>query len=117
MIGLNELETDYYPVTTAFALPSTLPSPRSEALPFTHAHNDYEHTFPLFEALSYGFVSVEADIWLYPEDGENLRVAHDPVEDPTTLPTLEELYLDPLQALKEDVNNGGVYADGTPLTL
>ena len=94
-----------------------LPTPRSEALPNTHAHNDYEHENSLFDALSNGFVSVEADIWLYPDDGENLRVAHDPVEDPTTLPTLEELYLDPLQELNEEFDNGGVYADGTPLTL
>ncbi|NES04493.1 MAG: DUF839 domain-containing protein [Okeania sp. SIO2F4] len=94
-----------------------IPERRSEAVPFTHAHNDYEHDFPLFDALSYGFISVESDIWLYPDDNENLRVAHDPVLDPTTLPTLEELYLDPLQDLKEEFDNGGVYADGTPLTL
>ncbi|WP_052055363.1 DUF6454 family protein [Myxosarcina sp. GI1] len=94
-----------------------LPTPREEALPNTHAHNDYEHEYPLYDALSYGFVSVEADIWLYPDDNENLRVAHDPVEDPTTLPTLEELYLEPLQEFKEEYDNGGVYADGTPLTL
>lgn len=94
-----------------------IPTPRSESLPRTHAHNDYEHLFPLLDALSYGFVSVEADIWLYPDDNENLRVAHDPVDDPATLPTLEELYLDPLQDLKEQFDNGGVYADGTPLTL
>ncbi|WP_413168015.1 hypothetical protein ACL6C3_14970 [Capilliphycus salinus ALCB114379] len=80
-------------------------------------HNDYEHEFPLFEALSYGFISVESDIWLYPHDNGNLGVAHDPVEDPATLPTLEELYLDPLQELKEEFDNGGVYADGTPLNL
>ncbi|MGD1805460.1 hypothetical protein ACP6PL_08460 [Dapis sp. BLCC M126] len=94
-----------------------IPEPRSEAVPFTHAHNDYEHDFPLFDALSYGFISVESDIWLYPGDDENLRVAHDPVLNPTTLPTIEELYLDPLQDLKEEFDNGGVYADGTPLTL
>ena len=112
---LTDLASDHYPVTATFSLPSTLPTPRSKALPNTHAHNDYEHESPLFDALSNGFVSVEADIWLYPDDGE-LRVAHDPVEDPTTLPTLEELYLDPLQELHEEFD-GGVYADGTPLTF
>ena len=91
--------------------------PKSEAVPNTHAHNDYENENPLSDALSYGFVSVEADIWLYLDDGGNLRVAHDPVEDPTTLPTFEELYLDPLQDLKEEFDNGGVYPDGTPITL
>src|SRR5690242_5509037 len=39
-----------------------------------HAHNDYEHTRPLLDALDQGFCSVEADVWLI--DGE-LRVAHD----------------------------------------
>lgn len=97
--------------------PTEPPVPRSVALPHTHAHNDYEHEYPLLNALSYGFVSVEADIWLYPDDEENLRVAHYSVEEPKALPTLEELYLDPLQDLKEKLDNGGIYADGTPLTL
>lgn len=114
---LTDLASDHYPVTATFSLSSEFPSPRNEAVPFTHAHNDYEHEFPLFEALSYGFISVESDIWLYPDDNGNLRVAHDPVEDPATLPTIEELYLDPLQDLKEEFDNGGIYADGTPLNL
>jgi len=114
---LTDLASDHYPVTTTFSVSSSVPTPREEALPNTHAHNDYEHQYPLLDALSKGFVSVEADIWLYPDDNDNLRVAHDPVEDPMILPTLEELYLDPLQELKEQFDNGGVYADGTPLTL
>lgn len=93
------------------------PLPRTEAITRTHAHNDYEHKYPLFEALSYGFVSVEADIWLYSDDDENLRVTHFSFKDPKTLPTLEELYLDPLRRLKEKYDNGGIYADGTPLIL
>lgn len=93
------------------------PAPSSYSVPNTHSHNDYEHTYPLFDALSYGFISVEADIWLYPNDNENFRVAHDPVADPTTLPTLQELYLTPLQNLVIQENNGGVYADGTPINL
>lgn len=43
-------------------------------LPKAHAHNDYEHERPLFDALEHGFCSVEADIGFI--DGE-LRVAHD----------------------------------------
>ncbi len=93
------------------------PAPSSYSVPQTHSHNDYEHTYPLFDALSYGFISVEADIWLYPNDNENLRVAHDPVAVPSTLPTLQELYLTPLQNLAIQENNGGVYADGTPIIL
>lgn len=103
---------------SSWVIPTVAQSvPRSEAVPYTHAHNDYENTNPLFDALSQGFISMEADIWLYPGDNNNLRVAHDPVLDPTTLPTLENLYLDPLQMLKEQVDNGGIYADGTPIIL
>lgn len=60
-----------------------------------HAHNDYEHDRPLFDALEHGFTSVEADVWLV--DGE-LLVAHD-LEDVQPGVTLESLYLDPLQDL------------------
>ncbi|MCC3773068.1 phosphatidylinositol-specific phospholipase C/glycerophosphodiester phosphodiesterase family protein [Streptomyces sp. UNOC14_S4] len=57
-----------------------------------HAHNDYEHPHPLSDALSHGFGSVEADIWLV---GGELLVAHDASElDPAR--TLESLYLAPL---------------------
>ena len=75
-------------VTSAHA--DTVPIPANQAVPRTHAHNDYEHEYPLFDALSNGFISVESDIWLY---GTDLRVAHDPVDEPTTLPTIQELYL------------------------
>jgi hypothetical protein len=60
-----------------------------------HAHNDYEHDRPLFDALEQGFTSVEADVWLV--DGE-LLVAHD-LEDVQPGVTLESLYLDPLSDL------------------
>ncbi len=60
-----------------------------------HAHNDYEHDRPLFDALEHGFTSVEADVWLV--DGE-LLVAHD-LENVQQGVTLESLYLDPLSAL------------------
>lgn len=98
------------------ATAQTVPTPKTESVPYAHAHNDYEHDYPLFDALHNGFISVEADIWLYPSDNE-LRVAHDPVLEPTTLPTLEELYLTPLQNLAQQVNNDGIYADGTPIIL
>src|SRR5262245_22476978 len=58
-----------------------------------HAHNDYEHARPLFDALEQGFGSVEADIYLV--DGE-LLVAHDRI-DVRRERTLEKLYLDPLK--------------------
>jgi glycerophosphoryl diester phosphodiesterase family protein len=69
-----------------------------------HAHNDYEHGRPLFDALSHGFTSVEADIWLV--DGE-LLVAHDEIDlDPSR--TLQSCYLDPLLA-RVRANGGSVY--------
>ncbi|MGW1199299.1 phosphatidylinositol-specific phospholipase C/glycerophosphodiester phosphodiesterase family protein [Streptomyces sp. NPDC002536] len=76
-----------------------------------HAHNDYEHPHPLTGALSHGFNSVEADIWLV--DG-TLLVAHDTSElDPAR--TLEALYLDPL--LRRVRANGGRVYRGYDLTL
>lgn len=69
-----------------------------------HAHNDYLHARPLHDALSHGFTSVEADIFLV--DGE-LLVAHEPADlDPAR--TLAALYLDPLLA-RVRANHGSVY--------
>jgi hypothetical protein len=65
-----------------------------------HAHNDYWHPWPLFDALNHGFVSVEADVHLL--QGE-LRVGHSP-EEAIADRTLKKLYLDPLKeraALKD----------------
>ncbi|MFF1966987.1 phosphatidylinositol-specific phospholipase C/glycerophosphodiester phosphodiesterase family protein [Streptomyces sp. NPDC058232] len=70
-----------------------------------HAHNDYLHPHPLHDALSHGFTSVEADIFLV--DGE-LLVAHEATDlDPTR--TLASLYLEPLLA-RVRANHGTVYA-------
>jgi glycerophosphoryl diester phosphodiesterase len=77
-----------------------------------HAHNDYLHEHPLFDALSNGFNSVEADIWLV--DGQ-LLVAHDPFSIRKER-SLTSLYLDPLaQIVKE--GHGGVYGPGSRITL
>jgi Glycerophosphoryl diester phosphodiesterase family len=77
-----------------------------------HAHNDYEHARPLFDALAQGFCSVEADIYLV--DGQ-LLVAHNR---PDVKPerTLEKLYLDPLRA-RAKANNGQIYPGGPPFWL
>lgn len=77
------------PATAAAATRPGLAEPLAQA----HAHNDYEHDRPLFDALAHGFTSVEADVWAV---GDELRVAHDFWElDPDR--TLRNLYLDPLQ--------------------
>ncbi|MGP8297428.1 phosphatidylinositol-specific phospholipase C/glycerophosphodiester phosphodiesterase family protein [Streptomyces inhibens] len=79
---------------------TTGPAPLRRA----HAHNDYEHARPLFDALDHGFGSVEADIWLV--DGR-LLVAHEEGDlDPAR--TLEALYLDPLRR-RIQANGGTVY--------
>lgn len=75
---------------------------RVEPLAQAHAHNDYEHDRPLFDALDHGFTSVEADIYLV---GGDLLVAHDP-EDLDPARTLRSLYLDPL---RHKVTHGGIY--------
>jgi hypothetical protein len=67
-----------------------LPAP----LKFAHAHNDYEHIRPLFDALDHGFTSVEADIFLV--DGK-LLIGHNRT-DLKPERTLETLYLEPLRA-------------------
>lgn len=74
-------------------------------LPRAHAHNDYEHTRPLLDALDQGFCSVEADIFL--RDGQ-LLVGHN-AKDLKPERTLEKLYLAPLQQ-RINKNNGSVYS-------
>jgi hypothetical protein len=77
-----------------------------------HAHNDYEHKHPLFDALEQGFCSVEADINLV--DGK-LLVAHNLTEfDPAR--TLESLYLEPLRKRVKE-NGGRVYKGGPECIL
>ena len=74
-----------------------------------HAHNDYEHQRPLFDALDHGFASVEADIHLV--DGQ-LLVAHDRSQVKPER-TLQSLYLDPLRARAKKFG-GRVYPNGDP---
>ena len=77
-----------------------------------HAHNDYQHTRPLFDALDQGFNSVEADVFLV--DGKlwsDIRAL-----DLKPDRTLESLYLDPLRE-RIRANGGKVYRDGPPFWL
>jgi hypothetical protein len=86
----------------------------AEPTPLTrvHAHNDYEHKRPLFDALDQGFCSVEADIYLV---DDQLLVAH---ERSQVRPerTLQALYLDPLRE-RVKKNSGHVYPNGPEFTL
>jgi Glycerophosphoryl diester phosphodiesterase family len=85
-------------------------SAQEESMPpliHAHAHNDYEHARPLFDALDHGFASVEADIHLV--DGQ-LLVAHDLKKDKPK-GTLQALYLDPLRARAKKYG-GRIYTNG-----
>jgi hypothetical protein len=83
-----------------------------EPLPNAHAHNDYWHQRPLFDALDFGFTSVEADIFVV--DGKAL-VGHDRRELKPER-TLESLYLEPL-ARRAKENGGRVHATGNRFLL
>ncbi|MEU8470266.1 phosphatidylinositol-specific phospholipase C/glycerophosphodiester phosphodiesterase family protein [Streptomyces sp. NPDC029006] len=88
------------------AHPASAGAPRHRPRPLrhAHAHNDYAHPRPLYDALDHRFGSVEADIFLV---GDQLLVGHESSElDPSR--TLESLYLDPLAALVR-ANRGSVY--------
>lgn len=73
-------------------------------VPHTHAHNDYEHEHPLWDALAHGFTSVEADVFW--GDG-NLPVGHDEQE-ASHGRKLDDLYLRPIAELVRQ-NHGSVY--------
>lgn len=87
------------------------PGQAAEVTPLarTHAHNDYLHERPLLDAISNGFTSVEADVWLV--NGE-LLVAHELAE---VRPgrTLESLYLEPLAEIVK-ANRDSVYKGYEP---
>jgi hypothetical protein len=70
-----------------------------------HAHNDYEHAKPLWDALEKGFISVEADVHLV---NGNLLVSHNTPKD--NAPTLQQLYLNPLDSLLSR-NSDKIYPD------
>jgi hypothetical protein len=98
------------PATTPATSTDARSPHRSAAQPLerAHAHNDYEHERPLFDALDQGFTSVEADVWLV--DGE-LYLGHD---GPDLTRTLRGRYLEPL-AQRFRADGGSLYPhwDGT----
>jgi len=94
------------------AVPSSLSLHGAVPLRQAHAHNDYLHDPPLLRALTHGFTSVEADVFLV---GDKLCVAHEPGKI-TSERTLQSLYLDPLrQRIKE--NGGHVYRESSRFFL
>ena len=69
-----------------------------------HAHNDYMHSRPLFEALENGFTSIEIDVFLH---NNELKVAHVGVG-LDKKQNIQQLYLDPIKKII-DKNGGNVY--------
>ncbi|MFE3517481.1 phosphatidylinositol-specific phospholipase C/glycerophosphodiester phosphodiesterase family protein [Streptomyces sp. NPDC059166] len=93
----------FVPAQPAAAAPARPRAPRP--LERAHAHNDYLHPRPLYDALAHGFTSVEADIFLV---GGELLVAHEAESlDPSR--TLVSLYLEPLLA-RVRADHGSVHA-------
>ncbi len=97
---------------TLIAAYSTVPGAEPVPLIHAHAHNDYVHKRPLFNALDDGFCSVEADIYLV--DGQ-LLVAHERSQVKPER-TLQALYLDPLSG-RVKKNGGHVYPGGPEFSL
>ena len=77
-----------------------------------HAHNDYMHERPLFDALENRFRSIEADVF---KVGDSLYVAHDR-KDIRQGRTLRALYLEPLSEYIAD-QGGAIYDSAYPLIL
>jgi hypothetical protein len=76
-----------------------------------HSHNDYWRRVPIYEAIYYGCVGVEADVWLFDEE---LFVGHTTAS-LTKNRTLRTLYVDPLVRMLDSMNLKPNYgADITP---
>lgn len=95
-------------IVLACVLAGPLAAAEPKPLQRAHAHNDYEHTRPLLDAIDCGFCSVEADIWLVKG---SLLVAHTPLALDTAR-TLEKLYLDPLRE-RAKANRGSIQPGAT----
>ncbi|GME44645.1 hypothetical protein GTA08_BOTSDO04387 [Neofusicoccum parvum] len=71
-----------------------------------HSHNDYWRRIPLFEAISYGCVGVEADVWLFPDSSNELElyVGHNTAS-LTPKRTFRNLYVDPIVEILDHANS------------
>lgn len=88
----------------SFLLWTVIPHAQTVPLPNGHAHNDYVHKQPLYDALANGFTSIEIDVYLH--QGQ-LKVAHMPFG-LKNKKTIQEMYLDPIAKLI-DANGNWVY--------
>lgn len=61
-----------------------------------HSHNDYWRDVPFYTALSYGCISIEADVWYLPSINKTtLFVGHE-MASLTTTRTFDSLYIQPI---------------------
>jgi alkaline phosphatase len=82
-----------------------MPAMAQENLKKAHAHNDYEHKKPFFEAFNLGFGSIEADV--YAVKGE-LLVGHE-IGDLKADRTLKSLYIDPIVSVLKAKKQGNFH--------
>lgn len=105
--GLQQiLKTYHAPTSTTPASPTWLDNFSKDVVPVPcHAHNDYWHRIPLYEALAAGCTSVEADIYLGQQSSSqvDLFVGHDKGK-LSKARTLQSLYLTPLLDILENQN-------------
>ena len=95
-------------VTAFLVLLNALCNAQVQPIQHGHAHNDYQHSRPLLEALDNGFTSIEVDVFLH---NNELVVSHD-CTGLNKKPKIEDLYLNPIRdRIKQ---NGGVVYKGYP---
>ena len=99
-------------ILTFFALVACLGLSAQQILDCGHSHNDYVHRHPLFDALSYGYKSIEIDVWLH---NGKLVVDHDGLK-LDSKKDIEELYLQPITE-RVKAHNGWVYDGDTTPTI
>jgi hypothetical protein len=69
-----------------------------------HSHNDYWRDVPFYTALSYGCVSIEADVWYLPSINKStLFVGHE-MSALTTERTFDSLYIQPILSVLNHEN-------------
>jgi len=111
MLIMSDIIPNHDKKSKSFVLPNL-----SQVTPFdrAYAHNDYEHSNPLTDALKLGFTFIEADVHLLKD---SLYVSHYRPLFPNKEKTLSRLYLDPLFKLQQ-LNKGRIFpGQQKPLVL
>ena len=99
-------------ILTLLALVACLGLSAQQILDCGHSHNDYTHQHPLYDALSYGYKSIEIDVWLH---NGKLVVDHNGLK-LDSKKDIEELYLQPITE-RVKAHHGWVYDGDTTPTI